>query len=239
MDEQKPKRDYLLPISILVGAVLVSGSLIYNAGKKSVSEETLKAQLVEEEQASPVENVRVLQKNDHLFGNPKAPVKIIEFSDLECPFCKRFHNTMKQIITEYDDKVAWVYRHFPLDALHSKARKEAEASECAAELGGNDGFWKYVDALFEITPSNDGLDLNTLPELAVQIGLDRKKFEICLASGKHKERIAYDEQDAQKSGGRGTPYSIVINSKGNKYVIPGALPLNQVKTIIDQAFAEQ
>ena len=107
-------------------------------------------------------NVRQVTDSDHLRGDPKAKVKVVEFSDLECPFCKRFHVTMQQVIEEYDGKVAWIYRHFPLDSLHSKARKEAEASECAAELGGNDGFWAYIDKLFEITPSNNGLDPNLL-----------------------------------------------------------------------------
>lgn len=107
-------------------------------------------------------NVRSVNEGDHLRGDPKATVKIVEFSDLECPFCKNFHFTMQQIMSEYPGKVSWAYRHFPLDSLHPKARKEAEASECAAELGGNDGFWSYVDKLFEITPSNNGLDPNLL-----------------------------------------------------------------------------
>lgn len=107
-------------------------------------------------------NVRSVGDSDHLRGDPKATVKVVEFSDLECPFCKNFHRTMQQVMEEYSDKVAWVYRHFPLDSLHPKARKEAEATECAAELQGNDGFWAYVDKLFEITPSNNGLDPNLL-----------------------------------------------------------------------------
>lgn len=108
------------------------------------------------------DSVRPVGEGEHLRGDPKATVKIVEFSDLECPFCKRFHLTMQQVMEEYSGKVAWVYRHFPLDSLHSKARKEAEATECAAELAGNDGFWAYIDKLFEITPSNNGLDPSLL-----------------------------------------------------------------------------
>ncbi|MCI0542492.1 thioredoxin domain-containing protein [bacterium] len=97
---------------------------------------------------------------EHILGNPNAEIFIIEYSDLECPFCKRFHETMKQAMEQYgkDGQVAWVYRHFPLDAIHNKARKEAEATECAGELGGNDMFWKYTNKLMEITPSNNQLD---------------------------------------------------------------------------------
>src|SRR6185436_7093141 len=77
-------------------------------------------------------------EKDHILGNPNAEVIMVEYSDLECPFCKEFHSTLRRVMNEYgkDGKVAWVYRHFPIDSLHPKARKEAEATECAAELGG-------------------------------------------------------------------------------------------------------
>lgn len=105
-------------------------------------------------------DVAPVSPDEHIFGNPNASIFIIEYSDLECPFCKRFHETMKQAMEKYgkNGQVAWVYRHFPLDAIHSKARKEAEATECAAEQGGNEMFWKYTNKLMEITPSNNQLD---------------------------------------------------------------------------------
>lgn len=114
-----------------------------------------------------------ITQNDHIRGSVDSPVKIVEYSDLECPFCKRHHDTMKEVINKYgEDKVAWIYRHLPLASLHSKAPKEAEATECAAELGGNDGFWKLTDKIFEVTPANNGLDLEILPSLAYEVGLE-------------------------------------------------------------------
>ncbi len=103
-------------------------------------------------------------EKDHIYGNPAADLLLVEYSDLECPFCKRFHETMTQVMKEYGDtgKVAWVYRHFPLDSIHSKARHEAEATECAGELGGKDKFFEYLNKLMEITPSNNQLDPNLL-----------------------------------------------------------------------------
>lgn len=105
-------------------------------------------------------NLDPVTEKDHIAGNPNAELLIVEYSDPECPFCKRFHETMMQVMNEYGktDKVAWVYRHFPLDSIHSKARKEAEAIECAGELGGNDKFWEYLNKLEEITPANNQLD---------------------------------------------------------------------------------
>lgn len=186
-----------------------------------------------------INNIKPVTQEDHIRGNPQAPVKIVEFSDLECPYCKRFHTTMKQILTTYKDKVAWVYRHFPLDSLHPKARKEAEATECAAELGGNEKFWEYVDRIFEITPSNNGLDLDKLPQIAEEIGLDRVKFESCLNSGKYASKIAQHLADAVNSGAKGTPFNIVIALNGKKFKIQGAQSYNVVKSIIDLALQEK
>ncbi|MFA5831667.1 MAG: thioredoxin domain-containing protein [Candidatus Paceibacterota bacterium] len=99
-------------------------------------------------------------EKDHIFGNKDADVKIITHSDFECPFCKRFHATMEEVLKEYakDGKVAWIIRHFPLTSIHDKAPFEAEAAECANEIGGNDKFWEYVSLLEKITPANNGLD---------------------------------------------------------------------------------
>lgn len=99
-----------------------------------------------------------LTAKDHLFGNPNADVKIITHTDLECPFCKRFHATMEGVMKEYGQKIAWVIRPFPLAQLHDKAPLEAEAAECANELGGNAKFWEYVNLLEQITPANNGFD---------------------------------------------------------------------------------
>ena len=156
-------------------------------------------------------------------GNPKAPIMIVEFSDTECPYCKTFHATMHQVIDTYGKtgKVAWVYRHFPIDNIHSKARKEAEATECAAELGGNDGFWKYLDNLYKITPSNNELDLSLLPKIAEDSGLDKEKFVTCLDSGKYADKVEKDYQDAVAAGGQGTPYPVII-TKREKYLLTKA-----------------
>ncbi len=95
----------------------------------------------------------VLLPGDHILGNANAPIVIVEYSDSDCPYCQKFHEIMRQVKNNYGDKVAWVYRHYPLDGLHPKARMEAEASECVAKLSNNETFWKYLDAMFTINSS--------------------------------------------------------------------------------------
>ena len=186
-------------------------------------------------------NVPPPNKDDHIYGNPGAPVTLIEYSDFECPFCKRFHHTAKQLVDESKGQVKWVYRHFPLDQLHPvKARKTAVASECANELGGNGAFWKFVDRFYELTPSNNRTDTDTvLPQIAKEIGLDDNKFAECLASGRHDQRIDEDYRGAVASGGNGTPWSIVMSKNGKTYPLSGAQPYAAIKQIAELALGEK
>jgi protein-disulfide isomerase len=183
----------------------------------------------------------VAKDRDHIRGNPDAPVTLIEYSDFECPFCKRFHQTAKQAVDQSGGKLRWVYRHFPLDELHPlKARKEAVASECAAEIGGNDAFWKFADRFYELTPSNNKTDVDTvLPRIAREIGLDKARFASCLASGRHDQHVQDDYRSAAASGGRGTPWSLVVSKSGKIYPLSGAQPYAAVKQLIDLALRDE
>ena len=240
-NEQKPSsggNKFAIPASIVVAGIIIGGAVIYsnNIGGEKGTATARDAFAGENEQApNPLDNMRPITPEDHIRGNPNAPVKIVEFSDLECPFCKVFHGTMKQAIKEYGDRVAWVYRHFPLDSLHPKARKEAEATECANELGGPVKFWTYIDRLFEVTPSNNGLALEELPRIAEAIGLNKTEFQACLASGKYAQLVENDYRDAVGSGGEGTPYNVVIAADGTKIPFVGAQPYDAVKAAIERA----
>ena len=202
-------------------------------------------QAAEEQRRAAAGAVKAVDDEDHILGNPDAPVKLVEFADFECPFCKRVHTTLKKIMADYgsDGEVAWVYRHFPGDSIHPKARKEAQAAECANELGGNDAFWAFSDKLFEIAPSNNRLDLSRLPQIAEEIGLNRGAFEECLAGdargGKYADHIESDKQDAIASGGTGTPYIVVIAPNGKTFPISGAQPYRAIKSIIELALNER
>lgn len=230
---------YSTPVSVLLGALIIGGALYFGNGKPATEGAVPEAPNQAAIQKA-LENITPVSSADHIRGNPNAEVVIVEYSDTECPFCKRFHDTMKQVMGEYEagGEVAWVYRHFPLDQLHKKARSEAVAFECAKEQGGNDAFWKYADRLFEITPSNDGLDAAELPKIATFIGLDADKFTTCLASGKYDAHIEAEAQNAQATGGEGTPWSVIVTKSGKKYPLSGAQPYEAVKQAIEQALKD-
>ena len=231
-----------IPVAIIIAGVLIAGAVFFSPkGSGNPATANIPQPQTVAGQGGDLKKMTPISKNDHVRGNPDAKVMIVEYSDTECPFCKRFHTTMNQIMDEYgkDGKVAWVYRHFPLDQLHSKARKEAVALECANEQGGNDKFWAYADRLYEITPANNGLDVAELPKIAQYVGLDITKFNTCLASTKYDKHIEEDVQNAVATGGNGTPWSIVVVKSGQKYPLSGAQPYASVKQLIELALQEK
>lgn len=174
---------------------------------------------------------------DHIFGNKDAKISLIEYTDLECPFCKRFHPTVKEILQTYGDKVRFVYRHFPL-SFHANAQKEAEASECIAELGGNDKFFTFVDKIFEKTTSNGtGFALESLGPLAAEIGINQSQFQSCLDSGKYTKLVQDSITEGTKAGVNGTPSTFIVDQSGKSQIVVGAQPIDAFKTIIDQDLA--
>jgi len=221
-------KNILIPAAIVIAGIFIAIAVYFTGSKTSVtnapsSTQTTSADIV----------VRPVTAQDHILGNPNAPIKMIDYSDTECPFCKQFHTTLKEIYETYatSGEVAWVYRSFPLP-IHTKAEHEAEALECAADLGGNQTFWNYLDEIFSVTPSDDGLDPAQLPVIAKDVGLDVNAFNTCLSSGKEAAKVQADYQDAIKAGGSGTPYTVFVTAKGNIPNTQGAIPYDAVQNYI-------
>jgi protein-disulfide isomerase len=157
-------------------------------------------------------------------GPADAPITIIEFSDYECPFCKRAEETVKQVLAAYPDKIRIVYRDYPLP-FHANARPAAMAAACAEKQGK---FWEYHGKLFEASAFNE----ETYKSIAGTIGLDQAKFDGCLASGETGAIVDKDTADGAAVGVSGTP-AFFINGR----MISGAQPFEKFKEIIDEELA--
>lgn len=222
------KNNVTIPIAIVVAGVLIAGAL-YLAGQSASN--TPKTGDV-----GGADQVPRIMADDHVRGNPDAPITIIEYSDIECPFCKQFHATMQQIINEYgkDGQVAWVYRHFPLQQLHPNAPRLAEASECVSELAGEDAFWNFLDGIFAIAPGNNRFPMDRLSEVAASVGADETLFNQCLESGKYQATVESEFNDAIKTGGQGTPHNIIVTTGGQVVPLAGAQPYATLRSVIEQ-----
>lgn len=206
----------------------VNGKLSEDQAKKIATVSSI-------DEGTEADNTKAIDEKDHVRGSLDAKVYLIEYSDLECPFCKKFHDTAMQAVDEYDGQVAWVYRHFPLDALHPKARTEALAVECAKDQGGNDGFWALTDKIYEVTPSNNGLNLDDLPSLAEDVGLNGDELQTCIDNEKFAKHVDDDYQEGIEAGVTGTPGNFIMNDKGEVWAVPGAVPYETLKGTIDEA----
>ncbi len=183
------------------------------------------------------ENTPGIRPDDHILGDRTASVVLIEYAGFEDPFSKQFHTTMHDIVKSYNGQVAWIYRHFPL-SFHTNGQKEAEASECAFDQGGDEAFWKYTDVLFERTISNGtGFALSALTPLATELGLNGQQFQTCLDSNKFTNKVQKDIAAGMAHNVTGTPMTIITVDNEKTAYIPGALPLATVKSTIDAVIA--
>jgi len=161
-------------------------------------------------------------------GKSDAPVTLVEFSDFQCPFCQASVPTLKQVAEKYGDKVRIVYRQFPLASIHPFAPKAAEASLCANEQSK---FWQMHDAMFA---DQKKLAVSDLKQTARQLGLDGKKFDACMDSGRYVEQVQNDQKEGERVGVNGTP-AIYVNGV---HVEGGSVPFSVLETAIQKELTQ-
>jgi protein-disulfide isomerase len=165
--------------------------------------------------------------DDPAFGPEDAPVTIVEFSDYQCPYCIMWHEQVyHQLISNYGNKIRFVYRDFPLTQIHPGAEPSAEAADCANE---QDKYWEYHDALFS---GNYDLTRDGFLKIASDLGMDTQAFTTCIDSGKYASEVQSDLQDGSSIGVQSTPTFFI-----NGFQVVGAQPYSTFKNVIDQILA--
>jgi len=173
-----------------------------------------------------VKRYDVPEDDDPVFGSQDAPITIIEFSDYECPYCRRWHQeVLPQIEAKYGDQVRLVYRDFPLYSIHSNAEPAAEAANCAGE---QDRYWEFSDLLF----SGVALGRETFDAFGEELKLDMTAFNQCMDDQRYKDEIEADFNYASELGVRSTPTFFI-----NGLAVVGAQPFEVFEQIIDMELA--
>lgn len=218
-----PKRNLVLSLLsgfllLLVGFVL--GALIgYRWGSTSSARQVL-----------PTPTPRFVRYKIPTEGFPSlgpkdAPIVIVEFSDFQCPYCKRFHQqTFEALMAAYPGKIRFVYRNLPLTTIHPEALPAAEASLCAHEQGA---FWPYHDRLFQ-----GELGEAAYLRYAQELNLDVKRFQQCLQERRYRDFVEKDMEFAINLGVRSTPTFFI-----NGIALVGAQPLEVFQDVIDRELA--
>lgn len=179
--------------------------------------------------------------DDPILGDKNAPVTIIEFSDYECPFCKRhFESTHQELVKKYIDtgKAKLVFRDFPLSFHDPMASKEAIAATCAQEQGGDKKYYEFHDEIFKRTISNgNGLDDAKIQTIASDLKLNINSFKSCLSNTAKADEVKKDIADGSAAGASGTPTFLIGKSTSNGKIdgdlLVGAQPFAAFQAVID------
>jgi protein-disulfide isomerase len=238
------KTNYSVPVAVIIAGLLIAGALYFgNSDVKSGFDKKEEVN-TSDSVTVQVDKITPITADDFVSGNPTGTVTLVEYSDLECPFCKVFHTAMKTVTKKQPD-LAWVFRHYPLETLHKKAYEEAYNAECVGILGGDEKFWQYIDQIFITTTSNDGLDLSQLSVLAEKVGIKKADLEKCLTEGTGKAGVEADVKNGQEILVTGTPFPVLIDETGKAYAIfddgfdlETAKISDETKAIINDIFTE-
>jgi len=228
------------PVSVILGAVIIASSIIaYGFIIRPDSSSGTALTFA----GKPIDS------SDYVEGSTKNDVFVVEYSDTECPYCILASPTLKQLRQEYGDRIAFVYRHFPLTQIHPNARDESRAITCAGIVGGTKKYYEYVDALFGYklplqTQTNPSPQLPAAgkEDLAKGIGLDATQFSACMSNNLAGDIVDASTTDGIAAGVDGTPMTFVLvkNRKGYDIVatVSGAQSYDYFKAAVDEALSK-
>ena len=213
-----------MPMAVVAAGIIIAGAILYANAHPAASAVAGGAA-----QDLPKNvNVSAPSAQDHIVGSPTAKVVLIEYSDFQCPFCSMVHPTLKSLAESSGGKVAWVMRNFPLKSIHPEATPAANAAECVAEQLGNDGWFKFADAIFA---NQEKIGTAYYAQVAKQLGADMGKYNACFSASKYQAKIDAEAAEAQNNGGNGTPYTVVYGG-GKQVPVSGAMPAAGFQSVI-------
>ncbi len=186
-----------------------------------------------------ITKVLPLGPQDHVRGDTSPKVTLITYTDMECQFCKRFHEVTEQLLAEYGTEggVAFSVRHFPIIDLHPDSGTHAKAAECAASLGGDGMFWNFINALHAAAPEGAQFDPANYPTLARGLGIPAEGLSECAKGSQFDDRVARDFENGLLIGVKGTPFTVVMVEGMEPFGVSGYLPYEGMKTIIERTLS--
>lgn len=207
----------ILPLALVAGIAI--GYLAWGGTPAQPARTT--APVSDPGQPGDPRRVQVSEDDDAALGPPDAPIVIVEFSDYNCPYCRRFHQeTFRPLLEAYSGQIRFVYRDFPITSQESF--NAAQAAECAGDQGG---YWEFHDALFS---GRHGLGLEAYRSYADELGLDAQELVRCVEEGRYAQEVQADARYASQLGVSGTPTFFI-----NGIPLVGAQPLERFTQVID------
>ena len=225
---ESPARRYIIPAAIaLAGIVIATGVYLLRAplhldwfGADDTAQAIFRAPSLQ----------------DHTLGNPAAPVRVVEYCDMDTPYCKQFEGVMEAIVAAYgpSGQVSWTYRHFPNAEAHATASRDAQAAECAAAEGGSRAFFGFLDAWSAATTT----DASAYATVAAALSLPADDFQTCISTGTFADEVQKSYDEAVAAGADGAPYTVISITGKEPFVVSGALPFDGMNAVIKQSLAQ-
>ena len=180
---------------------------------------------------------KVVWENTYILGNSDAEITFVEYSDLECPFCKKLHEsgTIEKILEKYDWKVNFIFKQFPL-GFHPQAWMEAEAALCVWDIAWSDKYYEFITNIFKNSQTNGrSYDINSITELAWNMWVDKTKVAACINAWTNKDLAKTQTLEGSSLFGiTWTPWNVLINNKTGEWdKLPWAYPYESFKQKID------
>lgn len=228
-----------IPVAIVFGFAMVAIAIFFTVGNSRVENPDATSDATQEPGGTLSSTPRAVSEEDYIRGNPNAPILLIEYSDYDCPFCKQYHETLREIMDEYGvtGRVAWVYRQFPIAQLHPNSPKISASALCVGKLGGDDAFWNFTDLIFEEREIDEPTNVTKIPEYVTEVGVELAAYNSCMDNGDTASEVQASIEDAFNIGARGTPYTVLV--VGNQQaVINGAQPYETVRGIVENLLSQ-
>ncbi len=206
-----------IPSAIVFAGVIIAFAIFINHGSVASAPND------KEDDSTLVDAVT---PEDFVRGDKDAQITLIEYADFSCHFCAVFHPDLIKLLKEYDGQIRWVYRHLPIFNIDA-----AVASSCVGDIAGNDAFWKFSDILFG---NQDRLKPDFYLSTAVSLGVSESQFNACIIDPANKNKIRAEFTKSKiLLGLNATPHTILIDKTGKKFSFDGALPYEELATVID------
>ncbi len=222
------KNSSLLPITIAITGMVIAIS-VYVVTSQGYTPTTQVN--VSTTKTSTTKKMLPITIADHIFGNPHAPIKIIEYTEFSCVYCARYQQTLSQIINDYGPtgNVAWVFREIPSTVNHPTSLQITQTAECVAQTAGNDIFWKFVNILFD----NQPIKKIKLGQYEHAANANPNKVASCINNGIPNKRIEAVSKNAKSIGIQNIPYTIITSPNGASFSFKGTPPYSYIQQHIN------
>ncbi len=222
------KNSLLLPITIAITSIVIAIAVyvVTSQGYTPTTPITTSTTKI-----TTVKKMLPVTIADHILGNPRAPIKIIEYTEFSCVYCARYQQTLSQIINDYGPTgdVAWVFREIPFTVNHTISLQITQAAECVAQTAGNDIFWKFVNILFD----NQPIKKIKLGQYEYAANANPNKVASCINNGIPNKRIEAVSKNAKSIGVQNIPYTIIISPNGASFSFEGTPPYSYIQQHIN------